>query len=71
MGRGKRKYEEVVKGKGQKVPGSKGLRVPRLQHPKDPWSQGPKDEDISNSYSNKSLTLRRSILFDILLTHLK
>ena len=37
--------------KSPKVQGFQGLRAPR--------SQGPKDQDISNSHSNTSLTLKK------------
>ena len=46
----------VEEGRGKKiespnVPGSQGLKVQ--------GSQGPKDQDISKSYSNTSLTLKK------------
>ena len=44
IGGGKRKYEEVEEEE-------RGPRVPR--------SRGPKDKDISKSYSNTSLTLKK------------
>ena len=46
------KYEEVLEeGRGPRVPRSKGSKVQ--------GSQGPKDQDISNSHSNTSLTLKK------------
>ena len=43
------KYEEVLEeGRG-----------PRVLGPGVPRSQGPKDQDISNSHSNTSLTLKK------------
>ena len=46
------KYEEVLEdGKGPRVPRSKGSKVQ--------GSQGPKEQDISNSLSNTSLTLKK------------
>ena len=63
MGGGKRKYEEVVEeGKGPKFLNSKSPRVQGSQHPKDPGSQGTKDQDISKSYLNTSLTLKKVLL---------
>ena len=48
----KGKYEEVLEeGRGPRVPRSKSSKV----H----GSQGPKDQDISNSHSNTSLTLKK------------
>ena len=46
------KYEEVLEEGG-------GPRVPRLKGSKVQGSQGPKDQDISNSHSNTSLTLKK------------
>ena len=48
IGRGKRKYEEVMEEE----------RGPKV-HPRVPRSQGPMDQDISKSYSNTSLTLKK------------
>ena len=54
------KYEEVLEeGAGPKVPRSKGSKVKGFQGPGVPKSQGPKDQDISNSHSNTSLTLKK------------
>ena len=54
-GRDRRRYEEVLEE-------GRGPRVPR--------SQGPKDQDISNSHSNTSLTLKKvhlvSMIIDLL-----
>ena len=44
----------MEEGRGPKVKGSK-----RSMCPKDPWSQGQKDQDISESHSNTSLTLKK------------
>ena len=50
-------YEEVLKeGRGPRVPRPKGSKVK--------GSQGPKDQDISNSHSNSSLTLKKVHLVD-------
>ena len=43
--------ELLEEGRGPRVPRSKGSKVQR--------SQGPKDQDISNSHSNTSLTLKK------------
>ena len=43
----------------EEVQESQGPRVPRSRGPKVPRSQGPKDQDISNSHSNTSLTLKK------------
>jgi len=69
-------YEEVLKkGLGPRVPRSKGSKVQ--------GSQGPKDQDISNSHSNTSLTLKKVHLvwsyfslqhsreYSVLFSHLK
>ena len=46
------KYEEVLEeGGGPGVQRSRGPKVPRYK--------GPKDQDISNSHSNTSLTLKK------------
>ena len=53
----KGKYEEVLEeGRGPRVPRPKGSKVK--------GSQGPKDQDISNSHSNSSLTLKKVHLVD-------
>ena len=55
------KYEEVLEeGGGPRVPRSKGSKVQ--------GSQGPKDQDISNSHSNTSLTLKKVHLVPIILS---
>ena len=46
------KYEEVLEE-------GRGPRVPRFMGSKVQWSQGPNDQDISNSHSNTSLTLKK------------
>ena len=49
------KYEEVLEeGRGPRVPRSKGSKVQGSQGPRVP-----KDQDISNSHSNTSLTLKK------------
>ena len=54
---GREKYEEVVEQeRGKKI---KSPRVQRSQGLKVQGSQGPKDQDISKSYSNTSLTLKK------------
>ena len=54
------KYEEVFEeGRGPRVPRSNGPKVQESQGPWVPRSQGPKDHDISKSYSNTSLTLKK------------
>ena len=49
----------VEEERGPKVLKSKNPKVEWSKGPKDPWSQGPKDQDISKSYSNTSLTLKK------------
>ena len=46
-------------GRGPRVKRSKGSKVQGFQGPGVPRSQGPKDQDISNSHSNTSLTLKK------------
>ena len=52
--------EVLEEGRGPRVPRSKGSKVQ--------GSQGPKDQDISNSHSNTSLTLKKVHLVDINVT---
>ena len=54
--RDRTRYDSVGGGKRSKVPGSKGLDVPK--------TQGPKDKDISKSYSNMILTLKKILSLD-------
>ena len=49
----------VEEERGPKVLKSKNPKVQRSKGLKDPWSQGPKDQDISKSYSNTSLTVKK------------
>ena len=49
----------VQRSKSPKVQESKGPRVQGFQGPGVPRYQGPKDQDISNSHSNTSLTLKK------------
>ena len=51
------KYEEVLEEGGGRR--SKSPKVQGFQGPGVPSSQGPKDQDISNSNSNTSLTLKK------------
>ena len=55
------KYEEVLEEGG-------GPRVPRSKGSKFQGSQGPKEQDISNSHSNTSLTLKKVHLVKSLIT---
>ena len=55
------KYEEVLEEGG-------GPRVPRSKGSKFQGSQGPKEQDISNSHSNTSLTLKKVHLVVIIAT---
>ena len=58
------KYEEVLEeGRGPRVQRSKGSKVQGV-----PRSQGPKDQDISNSHSNTSLTLKKVHLVLVVFT---
>ena len=48
----------------------RGPRVPRSKGSKVQGSQGPKDQDISNSNSNTSLTLKKVHLVQIIFIYL-
>ena len=52
----------------EEVQESQGPRVPRSRGPKVQGSQGPKDQDISNSHSNTSLTLKKVHLVHLFAT---
>ena len=60
----------VEEERGPKVLKSKNPKVQRSKGLKDPWSQGPKDQDISKSYSNTILTLKKVHLFQINIIYL-
>ena len=55
----RKKVKEVKKSQGPRVSRSKGPKVQGSQGPGIPRPRGPKDQDISNSHSNTSLTLKK------------
>ena len=59
-----RKYEEVLaEGRGRRVPRSKGSKGSKVRGSQGP--RGPRDQDILNSHSNTSLTLKKVHLVGI------